>query len=107
MHASLDAVADSGGAITRRASTRRNAMTVGVVIGRSPRRNFLCIAGSKFSAPLSLSRIAEILQILGRAADAAHHYERLRAMSDAALADRGLTREDIPRAALKKLTDDS
>jgi uncharacterized protein YjiS (DUF1127 family) len=57
--------------------------------------------------PPIISGISEVLRICARAADAAHDYERLRTLSDEALAARGITREDIPRATLRKLADDT
>jgi len=95
----------SGDGHAHPASKRRNAMTVGVVIGRSPRRGFLRTAVGGFSMPPIVGWIWDILQACSQAADAAHYYEQLRPLSDEALADRGLTREDIPRAVLRKLSD--
>ena len=79
---------------------------VGVVIGRSPRAGRLQAASvSMHGAPRLIDRIKEALGICSRAADAAHHYEELKPLSDEALADRGPTRADLPRAALRKLTE--
>lgn len=81
-------------------------MMVGVVIGRSPRSGHLRIASLlRHGAPRLIDGIKEILGIFTRAADAAHYYEKLRPMSDEALADRGLTRADLPRAVLRRLTE--
>jgi hypothetical protein len=80
-------------------------MTVGVVIGRSPRTSELGSASSIGSGAGRLfRRIKETLGICSRAAEAAHHYEALRPLSDAALAQRGLTRAELPRSAFEKLT---
>jgi hypothetical protein len=49
----------------------------------------------------------EILSICSRAQIAAHHYEQLKPLSDSDLAAKGLTRGDVPRAAFRKLTEDS
>lgn len=80
-------------------------MTIGVVIGRSPRRGVLRTAITGFSMPPIIDQIRDVLGACSRAADAAHYYERLRSLSDEALADMGLRREDIPRATLGKLSD--
>ena len=80
-------------------------MTVEVVIGRAPRLGRLWPGrASGQGAPGLIGRIKEILAIFSRAMDAAHTYEELKPMSDAALAERGLTRADLPRAAFRKLT---
>jgi hypothetical protein len=55
-------------------------------------------------APSLLERFSEILSILSQALSAAHHYEELSRKCDAALAERGLKRADLPRAAFKELT---
>ena len=47
----------------------------------------------------------EVVAICSRACAAAHYYEEHKAMSDAALAERGLERADLPRAAFDKLTE--
>lgn len=75
-------------------------MTVGVVIGRSPRRGL-----PRFSMRPVIERIRDVLGACSRAAAAAHYYEQLRSLSDEALAARGLTRADIPRATLRKISE--
>lgn len=52
----------------------------------------------------TLQRLREVLSICARARDAAQHYEELKPQSDANLAEKGLTRADLPRAAYRKLT---
>jgi hypothetical protein len=52
----------------------------------------------------ALQRLREILSICARARVAAHHYEELKPLSEADLAEKGLTRSDLPRAAFRKLT---
>jgi len=49
--------------------------------------------------PGFLEQFCEILSILSQAASAAHYYEDLRRQCDAALAQRGLKRADLPRLA--------
>src|SRR5688500_934384 len=51
----------SGDGHAHPASKRRNAMTVGVVIGRSPRRGFLRTAVGGFSMPPIVGWIRDIL----------------------------------------------
>jgi hypothetical protein len=51
-----------------------------------------------------LQRLKEVLSICARARTAAHHYEELKPLSGADLAEKGLTRDDVPRAAFRKLT---
>jgi hypothetical protein len=51
-------------------------------------------------------QFCEVLSILSQAASAAHHYEELRRQCDAALAQRGLKRADLPRIAYYELTRD-
>ena len=81
-------------------------MTVGVVIGRSPRLGRLPAASLSKSEPRSLIRsVVEVWRICSRVADAARAYEELAALSDAGLAKRGLRRSDVPRAALRVLTE--
>lgn len=53
--------------------------------------------------PGMIERVGEILTVFRQAADAAHDYERLKRMSDAELAKRGLKRSELPRAILDKL----
>jgi hypothetical protein len=55
--------------------------------------------------PSLFDRVAEVLAICSRACAAAHFYEEHKALSDAALAERGLSRADLPRAAFDKLTE--
>ena len=57
--------------------------------------------------PSLIERVMEVLAICSRACAAAHDYEEHKAMSDAALAEKGLTRADLPRAAFDKLTEAS
>jgi hypothetical protein len=47
--------------------------------------------------------IQEVLVAWARARIAARHYEELQSLSDPALAQRGLKRADLPRAAFDKL----
>jgi uncharacterized protein YjiS (DUF1127 family) len=60
------------------------------------------------SQPGALRRVLQFLSDIaatGRQAwAAADHYEDLKSMSDRALADIGLERKDIPRAAFDRLT---
>jgi uncharacterized protein YjiS (DUF1127 family) len=49
--------------------------------------------------------IQQVLIVWARARTAAQRYEELHALSDAALAQRGLRRADIPRAAFDQLVD--
>jgi hypothetical protein len=51
-----------------------------------------------------LSVLREILSIFTRARGAANYYEELKPQSEADLAEKGLTRSDLPRAAFRKLT---
>jgi hypothetical protein len=75
------------------------------VIGRSPRTGNFASAGSLGTGIRRLFRsIMEIAGICSRASEAAHHYESLRPLSDAALAAKGLERSGLPRAAFEKLT---
>ena len=59
---------------------------------------------AKVGGPSRIDRVVEVLAICSRACAAAHYYEAHTAMSDAALAARGLKRADLPRAAFDKLT---
>ena len=59
---------------------------------------------SKRSLRAALERVREILSICAQARVAAHHYEELKPQSDQDLAEKGLTRSDVPRAAFRKLT---
>ncbi len=51
-----------------------------------------------------MAKVLEVWAICGRAGTAAHDYETMRPLSGQALAARGLTRADLPRAAFRKLT---
>ena len=51
-----------------------------------------------------LESLPEILSILSQALVVAHHYEALSGQCNAALAQRGLKRSDLPRAAYNELT---
>ena len=62
---------------------------------------------AKAGRPSLIDRVMEVLAICSRACAAAHYYEEHKAMSDAALAERGLERADLPRAAFNKLTEAS
>ena len=81
----------AGFAIKRSASTVEN-------VAKDP---------AKVGGPSLIDRVMEVLAICSRACAAAHCYEEHKAMSDAALADRGLERADLPRAAFDKLTEAS
>jgi hypothetical protein len=59
---------------------------------------------AKYGRPSLIDRIMEVLAICSRATAAAHYYEEHKAMSDSALAGKGLERADLPRAAFDKLT---
>ena len=52
-----------------------------------------------------LSLLREVLSIFTRARVAANYYEELKPQSEADLAEKGLTRGDLPRAAFRKLTE--
>jgi hypothetical protein len=52
-----------------------------------------------------LHTVGEMLSICSRAQAAAQHYEELKPMSGADLAERGLARADVPRAVFRKLTE--
>jgi hypothetical protein len=62
---------------------------------------------AEVGGPSLIDRVMEVVAICSRACAAAHYYEEHRAMSDAALAERGLERADLPRAAFDKLTEAS
>jgi hypothetical protein len=49
--------------------------------------------------------VREILSICSHGLAAAHLYEQLKSQSDADLVAKGLRRGDVPRAALRKLTE--
>jgi hypothetical protein len=52
----------------------------------------------------ALQLLREVLSIFSRARIAASHYEELKPQSAADLAEKGLTRADLPRTAFRKLT---
>ena len=54
--------------------------------------------------PGFLQLLSEVLSVLSQATAASHHYEELRRKCDAALAQRGFNRADLPRAAYRELT---
>jgi hypothetical protein len=64
-------------------------------------------APAKVGGPSLIDRVMDVWAICARAYAVAHDYEEHRAMSDAALAEKGLTRADLPRAAFDKLTEGS
>jgi hypothetical protein len=51
-----------------------------------------------------LELFSEVLSIMSRASSAAHYYETLRVSSDRRLAELGLKRSELPRAAFIALT---
>ncbi len=55
-------------------------------------------------AALLLERLSEIWSILSQAHSAAHLYEELSRKCDNTLAEQGLKRSDVPRAAYHELT---
>jgi hypothetical protein len=61
---------------------------------------------SRRGGPSLFHRILEVLHICSRATAAAHQYEQLKPLSNEALAARGLKRDDLPRAAFDKLTEE-
>jgi hypothetical protein len=76
----------------------------------SSRQQSWTITVLNLSAPLTrrgadlLQSLSEVLAVLSQALTASHHYEELRRKCDAALAQRGLNRADLPRAAYRELT---
>jgi hypothetical protein len=64
-------------------------------------------SAKKHSERSVLQRLKEVLFICARARTAAHHYEELKPLSEADLAEKGLTRADVPRAVFRKLTGES
>jgi hypothetical protein len=52
----------------------------------------------------ALSVLGEVLSIFNRARVTAGYYEELKSRSEADLAEKGMTRGDLPRAAFRKLT---
>jgi hypothetical protein len=62
-------------------------------------------AAAREGGPSLIDRVREVLAICSRACAAAHFYEEHKPMSDAALAEKGLARADLPRAAFDKLTE--
>lgn len=80
-------------------------MTTWLPIGsRNPLAENTERSAEKRSSMSVLQRLKEVLSICARARTAAHHYEELRPLSEADLAEKGLTRADVPRAAFRKLT---
>jgi hypothetical protein len=59
---------------------------------------------ARYGRPNLIDRIVEVMAICSRATAAAHFYEEHKAMSDAALAERGLERSQLSSAAFDKLT---
>jgi hypothetical protein len=53
-----------------------------------------------------LSLLREVLSIFTRARIAATYYEELKPQSEADLAEKGLTKSDLPRATFRKLTEE-
>lgn len=51
----------------------------------------------------ALQTLADILAIYRKACTAAEHYHELKSLSDQALAEKGLARQDLPRVAFNKL----
>ena len=62
---------------------------------------------ARHGRPSLFDRAMEVPAICSRACAAAHFYEEHKALSDAALADRGLERADLPRATFDKLAEKS
>src|SRR5262245_19826267 len=62
-------------------------------------------AAAREDGPSFIDRAREVLAICSHACAAAHFYEQHKAMSDAALAEKGLARADLPRATFDKLSD--
>ncbi len=62
---------------------------------------------ARHGRPSLVDRVMEVLAVCSRACAAAHYYEEHKALSDAALADRGLARADLPRATFDKLAEKS
>jgi hypothetical protein len=54
-----------------------------------------------------LHRIAEVARVCAQARSAAERYERMQCLSDQALAEQGLQRSDLPRAALAMLDEEA
>jgi|GEM_PF-5736420 len=54
-----------------------------------------------------LAWLFDVLAVCRRANAAAAHYEALQPLSDRALADKGLRRADLPRAAFDKLDEEA
>jgi hypothetical protein len=72
---------------------------------------FTGISSAQAKSPASgartglLALVKDVIDTCARAHAAAHYYEELRPMSDQALADRGLTRAGLARAAFMKLSE--
>ena len=63
-------------------------------------------AAASEGGPSLIDRVREVLAICSHACAAAHFYEEHKAMSDAALAEKGLARADLPRATFDKLSEE-
>jgi hypothetical protein len=63
-----------------------------------------CLERPKRRAAGLLDRLSEIWSIPSQAYSAAHLYEELSHKCDSALAEQGLKRSDVPRAAYYELT---
>jgi hypothetical protein len=63
-----------------------------------------CLKRPTRHAARLLDRISEIWSILSQAHSATHLYEELSRKCDSALAEQGLKRSDVPRAAYHELT---
>ena len=69
-------------------------------------RRAYCQGCCQGGGPSLIDRVREVLAICSRACAAAHFYEEHKPMSDAALAEKGLARADLPRATFEKLTEE-
>ena len=58
--------------------------------------------GSGFSIRPALRRVADFFGALAAGHDAAREFERLNALSDAQLADMGLSRQELPALVFRK-----
>jgi hypothetical protein len=78
--------------------------------GRSPDDVGSNAMARAFAQPSSQRRViflelfSEVLSIMSRASSTAHYYETLRVSSDQRLAEMGLKRSELPRAAFIALT---
>lgn len=68
------------------------------------RRDFLAGHRGPHRGPGLADRVIDLIAVCSRANDAAHHYANLKRLSNQALANRGLTRIELPRAAFIRLT---